>query len=199
MTITEKSLKAQTITIAELQPGYLLFLNGKSFLAKKIKWFQKLKYGSKGFYFLNHVGFLDQYIDGRWMVYEQDQPGRFQSSPFDLEYLKKKEDVYIGIPKQDLTKGLAGLRTDAENLAGEDVLLNYSYKSFISFMADAFCKKIFNKDIWLTGKPKGSTCSQIVAKLYQTHFRMFYGKSWWKFFPVELAESDEIDVRKLVY
>ena len=188
----------EPIKLSKIQPGYLLFLNGKSFLAKRIKWFQKLKYGKDSYYFLNHVGFFDNYIDGCLLVYEQDQPGRFQPSPFDEEYLANKEDVYIGIPKCDL-KNFANLREDAEVLAGADVLLNYSYKSFLSFMADAISFKLFKKDCWLTGEPTGSTCSQITAKLYQKYFSLFLQKKWYKWFPCEIAQSNEIEIRKLIY
>ena len=199
MTVTEKSIQAQTISISELLPGYLLFNNGKSFLAKRIKDVQAWKYGKKGFYFLTHVGFLDQYIDLRWFVYEQDSPGRFQSSPFDEEYLKDKEDVYIGIPKVDLSEGLAGLRKDAENLAGEDVLLNYSYKSFAGFIVNSLWYKLFKKEIWVTGIPKGTTCSQIIARMFQKWFRMFMRKKFWMWFPCELAEDEQVEIRKLIY
>lgn len=186
------------INISDIKPGYIGFLNGTSFLANKIKWFQKLKYGKKSLYFLNHVFFFDKDIDGRLICYEQDQPGRFQMQPFDNEYMQNKSDIYIGIPVNNL-KNFSNLRYDAEILTGQDCLLNYSYKSFISFMADAISTKIFKKDCWLTGEPKGSTCSQITAKLYQKHETIFLEKEWFKFFPIEIAQSEDIIIYKLKY
>lgn len=200
-----------TITIPELQPGMILFFHGIKFLAKRIHWFQKLKYpkfyinyNGKAFYYylLNHIGHLDKDIDNSWLVYQQDNPGRYSVDRLDYEYLRERGDVWIGVPKisaEKLKEGMRGLRQEAEILAGEDCLLNYSYKSFIGFMADAICYKLFKKDCWITGEPSGTTCSQIVAKLYQIHFKMFMWKKWYQFYPVEIAMSPEIELKKLIY
>ncbi len=187
------------IRISEIQPGYLLFLNGQKFLAKRIKEVQAWKFGKKGLYFLNHVGFFDKDIEQTLIVYEQDSPGRFGLNRFNEEYLLDKQDVYVGIPKIDLSKGIHFLRKDAELLTGEDCLLNYSYKSFIGFITNALWYKLFKKEIWITGQPKGTTCSQITAQMYQRHFRMFMWKDWYKWYPAELAMSDEIQIMKLIY
>ena len=190
----------ETITISEILPGYILFLNGKKKLAKNIKFFQRLKYGKNGYWFLNHVGFFVKNMLGDWLVYEQDAPGRFGCNRFDTEYLKDKEDVYIGIPKITLTdEGMHGLIQDAEMLAGQDCLLNYSYKSFIGFIFNSIYYKLFNREFWITGKPKGSTCSQVTAFLYQNNFDMFLQKDWWTYFPNEIADSEELIIKKLIY
>lgn len=196
------------ITISEIKDGDILFLHGTKFLAKRIQWFQKLRFGniepfkSQRLFNLNHVGFFYKTKEGNVQVYEQDTPGRFQASPFDLEYLKDKCDVYVGVPVMPLDKEKVGyMIKEAERIAGKDCFVNYSYKSFISFMADSFWHKLTGKDCWITKPPKGDagTCSQVTAKFYQVYFKMFTQKEWWKFFPCELSASPEIELKKLVY
>lgn len=199
------------ITLSELKPGMILFFHGIKFLAKRIHFFQWLKYPEKYiifngqkfyFYLLNHVGILDKNIDNDFLIYQQDNPGRFQIDRLDEEFLKEKGDIWIGISKitdEALLEGMRGLRKEAELLAGEDCILNYSYKSFIGFMFDSVYFKLFNREFWITGQPKGTTCSQITAFLCQKHFGMFDSKEWFKFYPAELAMSPEIDLKKLIY
>lgn len=193
------SEEIKTITIMELQPGYLIFLNGTKFIAKRIKWFQKLIYGAKSLYFLNHVGIYDKDIDGNGLVYEQDYPGRFQTNRFNEEYITTKDDLYIGIPKTDLSLSIKELRKECEILASNDSLVNYSYGSFISFMLNSVTKKLFNKDVWVNKTPNVGTCSQVTARLFQKHFRMFLSKVWYQYYPCELAMSEEVELRKLIY
>lgn len=188
-----------TISIIELHPGYLIYLNGTKFVAKRIKWFQKLIYGIKSLFFLNHVGIYDQDIDGNGLVHEQDYPGRFQTNRFNEEYIITHDDLYIGIPECDLSLRIKELRKDCEILASNDSVLNYSYGSFISFMLNSFTKKFFNKESWVTKEPNVGTCSQVTAMLYQKHFGLFLSKIWYKWYPCELAQSDEIEIRRLIY
>lgn len=197
------------ISLCELEPGMILLYHGTKFLAKKIQWFQKQKYPhdyvllpdttKMFFYNFNHVGSIDLDVDRNAIVYQQDNPGRFMPDRLDHEYLKERGDVWIGVPKCDYKTNMSKMREEEEILSGADVLLNYSYKSFFSFMADALWYKITGKDCWITGVPKGSTCSQIVAKLYNKYFGMFSAKIWYKWFPCEIAMSEEIELRKLIY
>ena len=196
----------EEITLAELQPGMILLLSGTKFLAKKIQWFQKLKYGktlkdgTDSYWYLNHAGHIDKDIDGDAMVYEENVPGKYMEVRLDEDYLKEKSNVYIGVPVVNLSpSGLHILRERAEVLAGSTKILDYSYKSFFSFMADAVWYKLFKKNIWVTGEPKGATCSQIVAKLFQEIFGMFMEYIWYSYFPCMIAQSKEITVKKLIY
>ena len=204
-------LNATSITVAELQPGYLLFNHGTKTVAKGIQFFQKMKFGNKYimyllikffYWLLNHVGIIDKDFIGDIIVREQDNPGKFHSNRLTEEYLATKSDVWIGIPKisnEALEQGMRGLRVDAEILEGEDKLLNYSFKSFFGFMGNAVWYRLFKKELWISGKPKGTTCSQITAKLYQKHFGFFMSDSWWTWFPCELALDENIELRKLIY
>ena len=204
--------EAKTITVAELQPGYLLFNHGTKFVARQIQWFQKLKFPKQYILFnqifkmyywlLNHVGIIDKDFIGDIIAREQDNPGKFHPNRLTEEYLKEKADVWIGIPKisnEALEQGMRGLRVDAEILEGEDKLLNYSYKSFFGFMGNAVWYRLFERELWISGKPKGTTCSQITAKLYQKHFGFFMTDSWWTWFPAEIAMDENIELRKLIY
>lgn len=198
----------KTITLSEIKDGDLLFLHGTKFLAKRIQFFQWLRFGkiepykSEKLYNLNHDGFFYRTKENEILVYEQDSPGRFQASPFDLEYLKEKSDIFVGVPKIPLDREKINyMLKEAERLAGKDCLLNYSYKSFLSFMADAFYFKIFKKDCWITGIPRedAGTCSQVTAKFYQVFHKLFLQKKWYTYFPCELSASQEIELRKLIY
>lgn len=203
--------EAATITVDELQPGYLLFNHGTKTVAKGIQLFQKFKfpnkyvlYLAKKFYLwlLNHVGIIDKDFIGDIIVREQDNPGKFHSNRLNEEYLQTKSDVWIGIPKisvEALQQGMRTLRIEAENLEGQDVFLNYSFKSFIGFIGNAVWYKLFKKEVWITGIPKGTTCSQITAKLYQKHFGFFTSDDWWTWFPAEIAMDENIELRKLIY
>jgi hypothetical protein len=200
-----------TITVEELKPGYLLFNHGTKTVAKGIQYFQKLKFpfqfviylAVKFFlYLLNHVGIIDKDYNGDIIVREQDNPGKFHSNRLIEEYLNSKSDVWIGIPKITdgaLERGMRTLRVEAEILEGEDVFINYSFKSFFGFMGNAIGYKLTGKESWVSGKPKGTTCSQITAKLYQRHFGLFLTDSWWTWFPCEIAMDENIELRKLTY
>jgi hypothetical protein len=201
-------MEVKTITLDELQPGYVYFIRGFKSMAKKIQFFQKLKYPKQFimylgqmfyYYLLNHTGHLDKDIEGNLISYEQDNPGKYHTNLFNLEYVQQHADVWIGVPKCDISTGIHQLRYAAEVLAGEDTLLNYSYKSIIGFAINAVWYRLFKKDIWVTGIPKGTTCSQIVAKLFQKAFGMFMQKAFHLWMPCELAMSEEITLYKLVY
>ncbi len=183
---------------SEIEDFDLLFLKGTTFLAKGIKFFQKMRFPENQYTFLNHVGFFYRTKDGQLLVYEQDNPGRFQASVFDLEYIKNKRDVYVGRPLKKLPKEKKkDFMNYARSLAGGDYLLNYSYKSYFGFMSAAITQKLFKKPLWITGTPKkGSTCSQIIALLYQKYFHMFTCKKWWKHYPCDIAASDNIKIYK---
>lgn len=185
------------IHINDLKPGYLGFLNGTTFLAKRIKDFQRMRFGKDSLYQLNHAFFIDVDPSGRVLSFEQDQPGKFHPNVFDTEYVQTKSDICIGIPKCSLLN-FDKIRYKAELLTGDDKLLNYSYKSFLSFMSDAITYKLFKKDSWITGEPTGSTCSQITAKLFQL-IGMFASKVWYKWWPCEIAMSEEITLYRLVF
>lgn len=191
------------LPLDKIEDGDLLFLSGKKFLAKRIQWFQKVRFGKNSLYKINHVESCIWDKDKNLLTFGQDNPGRFQCSLFSEEYLNEvangDEDVYIGKPKNKLGENaLSKLRYDMANLAGSDCVLNYSYKSFLGFMSAAISYKLFKKEIWITGQPeKGSTCSQIMAKFYQHNFFMFSTKAWWHWFPSEMAEDDYIMLYKL--
>lgn len=188
-----------TIKLDEIKPGDILGLDGTSSFAKAIKVFQKLKFGADAPYFINHNGFYERDVDGNLLVYEENDPGRFDCVPFDIDYQNSHADVYVGIPNKDISKGLSQLRQIAETMAGTTKLLDYSYKSIIGFAVNAVWYKVFKKNIWITGQPNGCTCSQAVIKLYQQCFGLFMSKAWWLWYPADTFMSEEITVYKIVY
>jgi hypothetical protein len=191
--------------ISEIKDGDLLFLNGKSRLAKGIQFFQKLIYGKNSahhdtYYYLNHVGCCIRDKDNNIVIYEEDAWGKFQASLLNEEYLKEKAKVYIGVPRIEFAeKDLIKLRYEMTELAGDDKFIDYSFKSFFSFMANALTIKFFNKECWLTGEPKGATCSQRIAKLYQQCFNLFTSKKYYKWYPSELAMDNFFILKPLEY
>jgi len=196
-------MSAKTIKISELEDGYLLFKVGKTTLAKGIRWFQRLKYPDAPKYITdqNHTGNFDD-IEGQMIVFEQDNPGKFQGSDFLTEYADKKEEVWVGVPKDTLhPHGLKEMLRHERRYAGEDVWSNYSYRSYFGFMVNAVVYRLSKGkwDIWVTGKPKGTTCSQIMAFMYNKYFSWYYKKPYFMYFPCEIAMSDKIELRKLVY
>jgi len=201
--------EAKTITLGEIQPGHQLFYSGVKAMAKDIQFFQKIKYPKAHFYYedkpyyyykLNHVGHFDKDFVGDLMVYEQDMPGRYQANRFNDEYLKEKGEVWVGIPRitpESLKLCMQRMRIDAEKLASQNCFVNYSYKSILGFADNAVEYRLHHKEVWRTGIPKGSTCSQAEAKLYQDNFGFFIHKFWYMWMPCELAMSANIELRKL--
>ena len=200
--------EAKTITPEEIQPGHLLFYSGVKAMAKDIQFFEKIKYPKAHFYYedkpyyyykLNHVGHFDKDFVGDLMVFEQDMPGRYQDNRFNDEYLKEKGEIWVGIPlmsEEEIKQRMRGLRIDAEKLASQNCFVNYSYKSILGFACNTAIYRVTGKETWWAGVPKGSTCSQAEAKLYQDNFGFFIHKFWWLWMPCELAMAN-IELRKL--
>ena len=140
-------------------------------------------------------------VDGYIFVYEQDYPGRLQASSFNLEYVLVKEDVYIGRLNSPINKqAYFNILNELRDMAGEDKLFNYSFKSYLGFVWEAVKFKITGKEPkrFLTGEPKrGTVCSQIIAKLFQRELNVFKEDDWWEFYPVDIAMSNDIEIYKL--
>jgi hypothetical protein len=188
----------ETIKLNEIKPGYCLFLEGTSKLAKGIQWFQKLKYGKNSFYYMNHVGIFDKFVDGKLLVYEEAMPGKFRSDSFYFEYEEHNSIVYVGIPKFEMSN-FSNCREEMQKTASTEKLFDYSFKSYISFIANAVGYKLIKKDLWITGVPNGATCSQRTALLYQKFFGVLTEKEYYKYFPCEIAQSGYFDLKKLEY
>src|SRR6056297_1792062 len=82
--------KRKTMKTDDIQDFDILFLDGRTFLARGIKFFQRMRFGKNDYTDLNHVGFFYRTKDGQLLIYEQDNPGRFQASVFNEEYIKTR-------------------------------------------------------------------------------------------------------------
>ena len=190
----------QTITIPEIKPGMIFLLDGTATLSKGIQFFAKLKYGKNSPYFISHSGHFDEDIDSNLIVYEENYPGKYMPVRADIDYFNAKADVYVGSFITPYTpEQLVELRKQSEILSGSTKLLDYSYSSYPDFIVDSIWYKLFKKDIWITGEPNGRTCSQAEAWLAQIVANKLMKKEWYKYMPCDIAMSDEVTVRKLIY
>lgn len=190
------------IKVSDILPGMILGVSGQSTLSAGIKLFDRIKYGKNAATAkISHNAFCDKDASGNLVIWEEAMPGKFRMSLASDDYFNNQDtdEIYVGVPIKDITYNLPLLRQKAEQLGESTSLLDYSYSSYLSFMADAITYRLFGKDTWITGEPNGSTCSQIVIKLYQECFGMFMQKEWWKWFPCETFLSPEIKVFKVVY
>lgn len=190
----------EQITQDQIKPGDILLMDGVGLLPDGIQFFQEMRFQDFEYNYLTHVGIFDRNRYGDLMVFEQDHPGRFQRSDFTEEYVKEKKSVYVLVPKIPFSeKGTRNMLRTADIMAGKDVILNYSYRSYFGFMGNAAIHRTTGKDVWPVRPPKKkTTCSQIVAKLMQDHLGQFTYKPFYMYFPCEFAMNEHFTLKKLV-
>jgi hypothetical protein len=189
-----------TIRISELESGDLLLLDGEKFMAREIAKAQRRKFKGSGFSELNHVGIIMIDQDENIIIYEQDGAGKFGTSFLLDEYINVGSVVYIGrFNQKPSVRQIVDIRLAVKKYASDDSVLNYSYKWIINFWINSKFNKWFNKDFWLfKKKPKGTTCSQITAKIFQENTQFFAYPEWQFWYPCMFAMDENITVKKLI-
>lgn len=186
------------IDTKDIKTGDLLFLEGKTWLAKQIVKAQKAA-GFKLFK-LNHTGYFI-WMNGVLCVAEEDFPGYFDINEFNEEYIKTKSNVYHGYIGELSDEQLVQLNKDTLKYAMSD-RPNYAYLDILSFRLFATTKKWFGRGIWI-GRKKNKknkfTCSQITCKFVQDYYNIMRSVNYIECFPAQIADCPAVIISKINY
>jgi len=184
-----------------IETGDLIFLVGKTWMAKQIRKSQKAK-GNQNWR-LNHVGIAAR-LNGELCVFEEDYPGKFGLNRFKKEYIDTESEVYVGtFLNKSLTNAQKQRLINALiDKQGEDRWSDYAFWDIPMFKLNSMWYKWTKRDTWFGRKKNKNgrySCSQISALYIQKVFNLCEEKSYLEWSPADIADLPEILLRRIKF